>query len=290
MDFTLTDEQLEFQQKCRKFAREVIRPLADKYDREQAVPCEAIKAAREWNLHGIEHIMAMGSDPEGLLGVIYAEELHWGCAGIALAISASSLAAAGIAASGTPEQVGQVGARVLRRGRRDQARRLRRDRGRRRLRRQVAAHHRQARRRRVGAQRHQGLHLQRRHRRRERRRRHRRPRARPPRPGLLHRHQGHARPLDGQEGGQDRHPRVADRGGRARGRAASRSTTCWAAWRSSRRSSSAPARARPAASPTRSPRSRSPARWWAPRRSASRRPPTSGRSSTSRTSPTRTAR
>src|SRR4051794_22234263 len=47
----------------------------------------------------------MGSDPEGMLGVIYTEELHWGCAGIALAISASSLAAAGIAASGTPEQI-----------------------------------------------------------------------------------------------------------------------------------------------------------------------------------------
>jgi acyl-CoA dehydrogenase len=37
--------------------------------------------------------------------VIYAEEMHWGCAGIALALSGSSLAAAGIAASGTPEQV-----------------------------------------------------------------------------------------------------------------------------------------------------------------------------------------
>jgi acyl-CoA dehydrogenase len=39
--------------------------------------------------------------------VIYAEELHWGCAGIALAISASSLAAAGLASSGTPEQIAQ---------------------------------------------------------------------------------------------------------------------------------------------------------------------------------------
>ncbi len=38
MDFKLTDEQLEFQQNCRKFAEEVIRPLADKYDREQTVP------------------------------------------------------------------------------------------------------------------------------------------------------------------------------------------------------------------------------------------------------------
>jgi len=107
VDFRLTDEQVEFQRYCRKFATEVIRPLADKYDREQAVPWEAIKAAREWQLHGVDHLMKMGSDPEGLFGVIYAEELHWGCAGIALAISASSLAAAGIAASGTPEQVGR---------------------------------------------------------------------------------------------------------------------------------------------------------------------------------------
>jgi len=37
--------------------------------------------------------------------VTYAEEMHWGCAGIALALAASGLAAAGIGASGTPEQV-----------------------------------------------------------------------------------------------------------------------------------------------------------------------------------------
>jgi alkylation response protein AidB-like acyl-CoA dehydrogenase len=47
----------------------------------------------------------MASDPGGLFGVIYAEETHWGCAGIALAMSASSLAAAGLASSGTPEQM-----------------------------------------------------------------------------------------------------------------------------------------------------------------------------------------
>ena len=87
----------------------------------------------------------------------------------------------------------RLGPRVLRRRRRDQARRLRRHRAAGRLRRQEPAHHRQARRRRVGPQRHQGLHHQRRHRRRPRRRRHRRPGARPPRPGLVRRRQGHAR-------------------------------------------------------------------------------------------------
>jgi acyl-CoA dehydrogenase len=105
MDFRLTDEQLEFQRTCRAFAREVIRPLAEKYDREEAVPWEAIRAARKWGLHGLEHLQRMAGDEDGVLACIYAEELHWGCAGIALAIQGGSLAAAGIASSGTPEQI-----------------------------------------------------------------------------------------------------------------------------------------------------------------------------------------
>jgi acyl-CoA dehydrogenase len=107
VDFRLTDEQQEFQQYVRRFATEVIRPAAAKYDREQAVPYDVITEARKWNLHGLELLQRMASDEGGLNGVIYAEEMHYGCAGIALAISASSLAAAGIAASGTPEQIGQ---------------------------------------------------------------------------------------------------------------------------------------------------------------------------------------
>jgi alkylation response protein AidB-like acyl-CoA dehydrogenase len=107
VDFRLTDEQIEFQRHCRKFSTDVIRPVAAKYDREQSVPWPVIKEARKWNLHGLDYIQKVASDPDGLFGVIYAEELHWGCAGIALAISASSLAAAGIASSGTPEQIGR---------------------------------------------------------------------------------------------------------------------------------------------------------------------------------------
>ena len=107
MDFRLTDEQIEFQRHCRKFSTDVIRPVAAKYDREQSVPWDVIKEARKWDLHGLDYIQKVASDADGLFGVIYAEELHWGCAGIALAISASSLAAAGIASSGTPEQIGR---------------------------------------------------------------------------------------------------------------------------------------------------------------------------------------
>jgi alkylation response protein AidB-like acyl-CoA dehydrogenase len=107
VDFGLTDEQREWQDYCHRFAVEHIRPVAAKHDREQSVPWDVIKEARKANLSGLDYIQKMASDPDGLFGVIYAEELHWGCAGIALAISASSLAAAGVASSGTPEQIGK---------------------------------------------------------------------------------------------------------------------------------------------------------------------------------------
>jgi acyl-CoA dehydrogenase len=107
VDFALNEEQREFKDYCRRFAAEVMRPAAPKHDAEESVPWEVIKAARGWGLHGLDHIQRMGTDPDGQLSAIYAEELHWGCAGIALAISASSLAAAGLAASGTPEQIAQ---------------------------------------------------------------------------------------------------------------------------------------------------------------------------------------
>jgi acyl-CoA dehydrogenase len=107
MDFRLNDEQIEFRDHCHRFAAEVIRPAAPRYDREQEVPWDVIREARKWKLHGLDLLQKMATDSHGLFSVIYAEELHWGCAGIALAIQASSLAAAGIAASGTPEQIGR---------------------------------------------------------------------------------------------------------------------------------------------------------------------------------------
>jgi alkylation response protein AidB-like acyl-CoA dehydrogenase len=105
VDFALNDEQVEFKAKCRRFAGEVIRPVAAKHDAEESTPWDVIRAAQAEGLSGISSLQRMGSDPDGMFGVISAEELHWGCAGIALAISGSGLAAAGIASSGTPEQI-----------------------------------------------------------------------------------------------------------------------------------------------------------------------------------------
>src|SRR3954464_301404 len=105
MDFRLSEEQLAFQRHCHAFARDVMRPAAARYDREQAVPYDVIREARARGLHGMPYLERVGADEDGLMNAIYAEELHWGCAGIGLAISGSSLAAAGIASTGTPGQV-----------------------------------------------------------------------------------------------------------------------------------------------------------------------------------------
>ena len=105
MDFAYTDEQLEYKARCRAFARDVIRPAAPQHDREESTPWEVIREAREQGFGTLEGMQRSAEDEQGQMQVIWAEESHWGCAGTALAISGSGLAAAGIAASGTPEQI-----------------------------------------------------------------------------------------------------------------------------------------------------------------------------------------
>jgi alkylation response protein AidB-like acyl-CoA dehydrogenase len=105
MDFALNDEQQDYKARARAFARDVIRPAARKHDEEESIPWDVIKEARVQGFQGLEAIQRSASDADGQMQVISAEEFHWGCAGIALAISGSGLAAAGIASSGTPEQI-----------------------------------------------------------------------------------------------------------------------------------------------------------------------------------------
>jgi alkylation response protein AidB-like acyl-CoA dehydrogenase len=105
MNFELNEEQLDFKERCRTFARDVIRPAARKHDEEESIPWEVIRQARRQGFGTLESIQRSASDAEGQMQVISAEEFHWGCAGTALAISGSGLAAAGVASSGTPEQI-----------------------------------------------------------------------------------------------------------------------------------------------------------------------------------------
>ena len=100
--FELSEEERLVQQVAHDFAKKEIRPVAAHYDETEETPYDVIKKAaalgfgvsREGGLDG-------GSS---LIPSILAEELSWGCAGIALAINSSGLAAAAIASTGSPEQ------------------------------------------------------------------------------------------------------------------------------------------------------------------------------------------
>jgi acyl-CoA dehydrogenase len=87
------------QQLAHEFAVKEIRPKAAYYDEHEELPRDIIAKASEVGL--ASGIFGGGG---GLSSVIIAEELSWGCAGIALAIAASGLAGAAIMGIGTPEQ------------------------------------------------------------------------------------------------------------------------------------------------------------------------------------------
>ena len=63
MDFALNDEQQEFKERCRTFAREVIRPAARKHDEEESIPWEVIKEARKQGFSGLEPIQRRPPTP-----------------------------------------------------------------------------------------------------------------------------------------------------------------------------------------------------------------------------------
>jgi acyl-CoA dehydrogenase len=70
VEFRLTDEQIAFQDECHAFARDVMRPVAAYYDREQEVPYDVVKEARKRGLHGLELNQKMATDDGGQFGVI----------------------------------------------------------------------------------------------------------------------------------------------------------------------------------------------------------------------------
>ncbi|MEM1332287.1 MAG: acyl-CoA dehydrogenase family protein [Actinomycetota bacterium] len=102
----LNEDQLTLQKWVHDFAESVVRPAGEEWDEKEEFPYPIVEQAREIGLYSWEFMAeAMMNDPTGLSMPVAIEELFWGDAGIAMAIMGSGLAAAGIAASGTPEQV-----------------------------------------------------------------------------------------------------------------------------------------------------------------------------------------
>lgn len=107
-DFSLelNEDQIGIQSWVHGFAEDVARPAAEEWDEREEFPYPIVEQAAQIGLYGWEFMAeAIWNDPTGLTMCVAIEELFWGDAGIGMAIMGSGLAAAGISASGTSEQV-----------------------------------------------------------------------------------------------------------------------------------------------------------------------------------------
>ena len=102
----LDDDQRQIRDWVHDFAAGVVRPAAHEWDEREEYPWPIVQEAAAIGLYSFDFFaQATLNDPTGLTMPVALEELFWGDAGIGLAIFGSGLAAAGIAANGTPEQV-----------------------------------------------------------------------------------------------------------------------------------------------------------------------------------------
>src|SRR5437764_255789 len=105
MDFALSDEQRMLRDLARDFARREIAPVAAAYDQSSEFPHPVVKKAREIDLINLSVPAAYGGPGLSALDIcMVVEELSWGCAGIASALSINGLAADPIVIAGDEAQ------------------------------------------------------------------------------------------------------------------------------------------------------------------------------------------
>jgi acyl-CoA dehydrogenase len=103
----LSDDQRDVRDWVRGFAEQVVRPAAAEWDEREETPWPIIQEAAKIGLYGFEALAQFWADTSGLTFPLVNEELFWGDAGIGMSIMGSSLAAAGIYAAGTPDQLAE---------------------------------------------------------------------------------------------------------------------------------------------------------------------------------------
>ncbi|MGW1004214.1 acyl-CoA dehydrogenase family protein [Streptomyces sp. NPDC002520] len=102
----LNDEQKEVRDWLHGFAADVIRPAAAEWDEREETPWPVIQEAAKVGIYSLDFYAQQFFDPTGLGIPMAMEELFWGDAGIALSIVGTGLAAVGVLANGTEEQIG----------------------------------------------------------------------------------------------------------------------------------------------------------------------------------------
>jgi alkylation response protein AidB-like acyl-CoA dehydrogenase len=104
--FQLTDEQEQIRQLAHRFAEAEIRPVAAEYDESEETPWPVMGKAAEIGILSYRYAEEYGGGGVDsiLTACLVAEELSWGCLGIATAILGCGLAAVPILLAGTEEQ------------------------------------------------------------------------------------------------------------------------------------------------------------------------------------------
>jgi alkylation response protein AidB-like acyl-CoA dehydrogenase len=103
----LTPDVREMRDWVHEFARDVVRPAAAEWDEREETPWPILEQAAKTGLYSLDFFAQQSFEPSGLGLVVAFEELFWGDAGIGLSLVGTGLAAASLATTGTPEQVGE---------------------------------------------------------------------------------------------------------------------------------------------------------------------------------------
>ncbi len=105
IDFSLSDELREIQDRARRFAQEEILPIAAEYDRRAEVPPRLAEKAQAAGMLNVTIPREYGGMGYGALeNAIIAEELGAACAGISITILVNGLALTPILIAGSEEQ------------------------------------------------------------------------------------------------------------------------------------------------------------------------------------------
>ncbi|MEU0989380.1 acyl-CoA dehydrogenase family protein [Streptomyces sp. NPDC005953] len=102
----LNDDQKQVRDWLHGFASQVMRPAAAEWDEREETPWPIIQEAAKVGIYSLDFYAQQHLDPTGLGIPLAMEELFWGDAGIALSIVGTGLAAVGVLANGTDEQIG----------------------------------------------------------------------------------------------------------------------------------------------------------------------------------------
>ena len=103
IDFELSEADNMVKQVAHQFAANEIRPVAAEYDQREEFPWDVARKGAAIGLSGGAW-GGPGIEGTAITSLVVAEELSWGCAGIATAMLANGLAATAINVIGTPEQ------------------------------------------------------------------------------------------------------------------------------------------------------------------------------------------